>query len=162
LWVMYGCVARCIEIARLRVEDYHHRDRTLLLTGKGGHERTVPVPAPVSHQLDTYLAEQGAAAGPLFRSYTNPSAGISNAFLSQLVAGWMRDAGIKRGARDGISAHALRHTFAHDVLDVTDDIRVVQELLGHANVATTSRYVGRARRAEMRRAVEERFHPPAA
>lgn len=156
LWVMYGCGARCIEITRLRVEDYHRRDRTLLLTGKGGHERTVPVPEPVAHQLDTYLAE-GATAGPLFRSHTNPAAGISPKFLSDLVAGWMAAAGIKRGARDGVSAHALRHTFAHDVLDVTDDIRVVQELLGHANVSTTSRYVGRARRAEMRRAVEDRF-----
>lgn len=63
-----------------------------------------------------YTAEHPAAAGPLVRSYRNPHRGLSPGYVSDLVRGLFREAGVKEAPLDGRSAHALRHTMAGDVL----------------------------------------------
>lgn len=155
MWVLAGCGLRCIEVARLTVGDYDRRGRTLLVTGKGGHERRIPVPKGVCSALDYYLSER-ATAGPMFRSENTPSQGIRATTVSKYVQLWMYQAGIKTRPYDGKSAHAFRHTYCHDLLDVEDDWRVVQELMGHANAATTGIYAGRAKMGKMRAAVDAR------
>lgn len=158
VWLMVGCGLRCIEVARLSVGDYDRASQTLSVRGKGGHERVLPVPATVRVVLDTYLNEVGAVAGPLIRSEANPAEGLSPKTISGYMRRWMLDAGVKARAGDGRSAHALRHTAASDVLDGGADIRVVQEMLGHSRLETTTIYLRRVNLGQLREAMEGRTY----
>lgn len=158
IWLEVGLGLRRIEVHRLRVEDWLRRDQLLRVVGKGSHERTVPMIRAASHALDDYLAEWPATVGPMIRSTTDPSRPLSLSALSHYMARWMYDAGIKHAPRDGVNGHALRHTAASDVLDQCDDLRVVQEMLGHQNLATTAVYLRRARIGKMREAMEGRTY----
>jgi integrase/recombinase XerD len=144
-----GLGARRVEAHRANVEDWSRRNRSFLLKGKGGHERTVPVSDFESHLFDAYLLEYPATVGPLFRSYTSGRR-LSTSTLSHYVVEWMFDAGIKHAPRDGVSGHALRHTGASDLLDACGDLVTVQEYLGHADLSTTARYLRRAKIGRMR------------
>lgn len=156
VWLEVGLGLRRVEVHRLRVEDWLRRDELLRVTGKGSHERTVPVIRSAAHALDAYLAEMPATVGPMIRSTTDPSRPLSLSALSHYMATWMYAAGIKHAPRDGVNGHALRHTCASDVLDECGDLRVVQELLGHQNLATTAVYLRRAKIGAMREAMEGR------
>lgn len=70
----------------------------------------------------------------------------------------MRDAGIKAGPRDGISGHALRRTCATDLLDGGAHIRQVQEVLGHASIQQTEKYLRRADAMELRPVMDGRTY----
>jgi integrase len=128
------------------------------VVGKGGHERLIPVPDVVAAALDAYLATTPGGAGPLIRSAVNPAAGLAPHTIGMLVTGWIRHAGVKRHARDRVGAHSLRHTCASDVHYASLDLAVVKEVLGHANIATTSRYLRRDRIDDMRTAMEAARH----
>lgn len=161
--VMVGMGLRCKEVAGLEVGDWDRRAQVMLVRhGKGGHEREVPVPAAAARALDSYLAEFPVSSGPLFRSYRDVGFGISAHHVSVLVSRWMGEAGVKGCARDGRSAHALRHTCASDVLDRCRDVRVVMAMLGHRNLSTTQVYLRRARMEEMLAAMEGRDYGGAA
>lgn len=163
VWIMVGCAARCIEVANLRVEDYDPVGLSFVLRGKGQHERHIPVPVEVSTAVNAYLDEVGIATGPLIRSRRTPSEGLSRRTIGWYVRRWMRDAGVKARALDGRSAHGLRRTAASDVMEHTNDIRVVQELLGHAKVETTARHYLRPVTVEqMREAMAGRRYDQAA
>lgn len=153
MWLEVGMGLRRIEVHRLNVEDWSRRDQLVRVVGKGSHERYVPVPSAAARALDDYLTEHPATVGPLIRS-TTTGRPLSLSALSHYMARWMYEAGIKHAPRDGVSGHALRHTAASDVLDACDDIRVVQELLGHADLSTTARYLRRAKIGKLRDAME--------
>lgn len=156
LWLMVGCGLRCVEVARLRVEDYD--GRTVVVCGKGGHERVVPVPVRVAAAVNAYLDDSGVTAGPLIRSELRSSQGLSPRTLSGYVRGWMVAAGVKARALDGRSAHALRRTCASDVADRAD-LRVVQQMLGHLRLETTAQhYLRPVPLAAMREAMEGRSY----
>lgn len=159
VWLMVGCGLRCVEVSRLQVGDFD--GRTLLVRGKGGHERTLPVPVRVAGALHRYLDVRGVVAGPLVRSELGPG-GLAAKTISGYVRGWMIGAGVKACALDGRSAHALRRTCASDIADATGDVRIVQEVLGHARIETASRYVRRVPLDALRRAMEGRDYPAAA
>jgi site-specific recombinase XerD len=135
---------RCAEVAALCVTDWDTGAGALLIRGKGGNERLVAVPDDVERALARHL--RGRAQGRVVSG--------TAATLGRQVAFWMEVAGLKSGPHDGMSAHALRHTAASDALDRCGNVRVVQELLGHANLATTDRYLRRADLAALRAAVE--------
>lgn len=139
VWLMVGCGCRCVEVARLKVEDYDDRRRTIILSGKAGHEREVPAPDHVACAVRSYLDESGWAAGPLIRNYLT-GGGLSARTISGYMRAWLRDAGVKRAALDGRSAHALRRTAASDVMEQCDDIRIVQAMMGHARIETTAKH----------------------
>lgn len=161
VWLMVGCGLRCIEVTRLGIGDYDRHTLTLRVVGKGGHERMVPVPIEAIAPIDAYLNSVRSTAGPLIRSLNHPTRGIKPKTLSGLVSQWMTEAGIKSHAYDGVSAHALRHTFATDVWQNSRNLAAVKELLGHANIATTSRYIGPTNMDDLRNAVQGReYHPP--
>lgn len=156
-WLMVGMGLRCGEVAALRVEDWDQRVQTLFVRGKGEHERVLPVPGEVATALRAHLAERTVGAtGPMFRSFRSPTDGLRPHSISRLMGEWMFVAEVKRAARDGVSAHSLRHTCASDVLDRCGDLRLVQNLLGHGNVATTSVYLRRASLGKLRDAMEGR------
>jgi site-specific recombinase XerC len=153
-----GCGLRCCEISRLRVEDWDRSAEMIRVTGKGGNERELPVPEIALRHLRNYLIEHPASSGPLIRSYANPSESLQAKTLSKMIGGWMVEAGVKLSRFDGVSAHALRHTAATDVLNQCGDLRVVMEMLGHKNLSTTSIYLGRAGLPKMRNAMEGRTY----
>jgi site-specific recombinase XerD len=111
--------------------------------GKGGHERVLPVMAETLDCLDAYLGEHPCSAGPLIRSYRSweRHQALSAGAISKYVSIWMNDAGIKTGPRDGISAHAGRHTCATDMLRTGAHLRDVQAVLGHAHLSTSETYL---------------------
>ncbi|HSS08861.1 MAG TPA: tyrosine-type recombinase/integrase [Acidimicrobiales bacterium] len=142
-----GCGLRCIEVARLSVRDYDPTARTLLVVGKGSDERPLPVPAVTATVLNDWLTLQSLQWG-------GRVVGLSANRISRLVSQWMAEAGIKVGSYDGVSAHALRHTFASNMLDRCGNVRLVQEALGHQSLATTQRYLRHSKMDEMRAAME--------
>lgn len=154
--LMVGLGLRCCEVENLELGHWDRRARVMVVRGKGDHERVIPVSQEAADAMLAYLAEYPAGAGPLIRSYKRPSRALSADALSGMVSELMRKAGIKRAARDGVSAHALRATAASEVLDTCDDLRVVQEMLGHKHLATTQIYLRRAGLAKMRRAMDAR------
>lgn len=132
---------RCGEVARLQVGDVDFNQRTVRVVGKGGHERFLPLSGETWQALTTYLHQHPATSGPLIRSYRAEWRGLAADTISGMVSTWMSQAGIKRYRRDGVSAHALRHTSATDMLRSGAHLRDVQHALGHAHLATTEVYL---------------------
>jgi integrase/recombinase XerD len=141
---LYGTGARISEATSLDVDDldYLARDPAVLLTGKGGKQRYVPVGSYAVKALDAYLV-RGRPALAAKASRRHSPAVFLNARGGRLTRqgawGILREAASRSGETD-VSPHTLRHSFATHLLDGGADIRVVQELLGHASVATTQVY----------------------
>lgn len=132
---------RCGELSRLELGDIDRWDRSVHVVGKGQHERKVRLTEEAETVLEEYLTEHPASAGPLVRSYRQPHMPLAADTISGLVSRWMSEAGIKRRALDGLSAHALRHQCAGDLLRNGASTRDVQQVLGHAHLSTTERYL---------------------
>lgn len=153
VWLMVGLGLRRVEVATIRWEDYDERGRTIHITGKGGHQRVLPVPDQVAHALDRVRVRGNT--GPIIRSDVNGQP-IQAATIGKLMSDLLRRAGVKRAPYDGVSGHAYRHTAASDVLDHCGDLRVVQQMLGHAQLQTTSIYLRRANLTAIREAMDGR------
>jgi integrase/recombinase XerD len=141
LELLFATGARVSEAIDLDVDDLPPDAQTVVLTGKGGKQRTVPLGGAARTALDAYLVRarpQLAAAGR----------GTAALFLNQRgsrltrQSAWtvLRTAADRAGLRGAIGPHTLRHSFATAMLDGGADVRVVQELLGHASVTTTQVY----------------------
>ena len=160
LETMYGCGLRVSELVSLETRNVDLRARLVRPFGKGKKERLVPLGDGVSETLTVYL--RTARPKLLARHPSTPFLFVTgrggpltrNHFL-HLVKAYARDAGIARP----VSPHALRHSFATHLLSGGADLRAIQEMLGHASVATTQRYtqVDVARLRE----VYDRTHPRA-
>jgi integrase/recombinase XerD len=140
LEVLYGSGLRVSEATGLDVDDVDVPDGSLRVLGKGGREREVPVGRFARAALERYLTGgrpslvSAASRGALF---LNTRGGrLTRQSVARLVAGYAHAAGIERR----VSPHDLRHSFATHLLEGGADVRVVQELLGHASVATTQVY----------------------
>lgn len=158
VWLMVECGLRCVEVAGLELGDWDRHAGTLQVTGKGGHERVLPISGPAADALGAYVGPR-RGAGPLFRSVARGRHYVVQALtserVSELVAELMVYAGVHvRGDRK--SAHSLRHTAASDVLDACHDVRLVQNMLGHASLATTQRYLRIADLGQLREAMSGR------
>jgi integrase/recombinase XerC len=163
VWLEVGEGLRCGEVARARVGDWARSAGTLLVRGKRQRQRMLPVTGEVAAALSAYLADWPAPpSAPMIRSYRRPWAPLTADTISGMVSEWMRAAGVKAWARDGVSAHALRHTAASDVLERSKDLRAVQEMLGHRHLQTTSVYLRRANLGRLRDAMAGRTYPGAA
>lgn len=136
---------RCCEVASLETSNVSLIDDVMLVKGKGGKERWLPIPEETQRAMTDYFSEQPPVAGPLIRSYQPPFRGVRADRIGAIVSEAMRDAGVKRHRRDGRSAHALRHTFASDLVDGGVDIEDVRAALGHTSLQSTSIYTRRLR-----------------
>lgn len=162
-WLMYGTGLRCAEVAGITLGDWDRRNRTVTVIGKGGHQREAAVPKLSAAAVEAYLAEYPATVGPMFRSYRRPAEPLRADTISGLVSDVMDAAGIKHGARDGVSAHAFRHSCASDMLEASKgDLWLVAEQLGHQNLQTLRVYLRRARSDETRAAMDNRSYPSGA
>ncbi|WP_430332658.1 site-specific tyrosine recombinase XerD [Rhodococcus sp. ACT016] len=139
LELLYSTGARISEAVGLDVDDLDTESRSILLRGKGGKERVVPVGRPAIAAIDNYLVRgrPGLVARGTPALFLNARGGR----LSRQSA-WqvLHDAAEKAGIVVAVSPHTLRHSFATHLLDGGADVRVVQELLGHSSVTTTQIY----------------------
>lgn len=141
LEVLYGTGARISEAVGLDIDDLDLTDKTVLLCGKGGKQRRVPVGSYAAAAVSTYLAQArpelvGAGRGTP-RLFLNARGGPLSRQSAWVV---LRTAAERAGLAAGISPHTLRHSFATHLMEGGADVRVVQELLGHASVTTTQIY----------------------
>lgn len=141
LEVLYGCGARISEAVGLDVDDIDLVNGSVRLLGKGSKERVVPLGRYAAAATDVYLIR----SRPLLSSAgTGGAALFVNARGGRLSrqSAWtvLRSAAAKAGVTAAVSPHTLRHSFATHLLDGGADVRVVQELLGHASVTTTQIY----------------------
>jgi len=143
LETLYGCGLRVSELTGLDVADVERSSRLLRVVGKGDKERVVPIGGAALRAVEVYLRD----GRPMLRSAhgrTRPDPGAL--FLSargsrvtrQAVHGLVRDYGRRVGLE--LHPHTLRHSFATHLLEGGADLRVLQEMLGHADISTTQVY----------------------
>ena len=141
LELLYSTGARISEAVGLDVDDIDTHARSVLLRGKGGKHRLVPVGRPAVTALDVYLVR---GRPDLARRGRGTPAIFLNARGGRLSrqSAWqvLQDSAERAGIKAAVSPHVLRHSFATHLLDGGADVRVVQELLGHASVTTTQIY----------------------
>ena len=134
LELLYGSGLRATELVSLPRRAVRSGQPFLVLRGKGGKERLVPVSSRASEAVEKWLAHVQPASQWLFPSGKSH---LSRVRLFQLVRAMAAQAGI---APDRVSPHVLRHAFATHLLAGGADLRVLQSLLGHADIATTQIY----------------------
>ena len=141
LELLYGTGARISEAVGLDVDDLDDTDGTVLLRGKGGKERLVPIGSYARDAVSAYLvrgrpelASSGKSGPALFLNAQGGRLSRQSAWTVLVKAA------DRAGVTRDVSPHTLRHSFATHLLDGGADVRVVQELLGHASVTTTQVY----------------------
>jgi integrase/recombinase XerD len=157
--VLYASGLRASELAGLRLEYFLREERLLRVIGKGNRERVVPVGAKAVAAIERWLARGRPAlvkpktGGELFLGEHGRR--LTTARLWQIVQEMAALAGVKKK----IWPHLLRHSFATHLLSHGADLRAIQEMLGHASLATTQVYthVDQARLRQIHR----QFHPRA-
>jgi integrase/recombinase XerC len=141
LETLYSTGVRVSELAGLDVQDVDAGNGLMLVAGKGGKQRLVPVGAKALAALDAYrealVAETGIGGdgnGPVF---LNKHGGrLTTRSIARIVDKMARACALAMP----VSPHAMRHSFATHMLDAGVDLRAVQELLGHSSLSTTQRY----------------------
>ena len=157
---LYGAGLRVSELCSLKTGDLHLDDGFLRCIGKGNKERVVPLGRTAVGWIRRYLAEGRPAFareerddGSVFLS--NRGTAISRKTVWLLIRKHARDGGVGRR----VTPHTLRHSFASHLLANDAPLRIIQEMLGHADIATTQIYThvdqGRLK------GVHQRFHPRA-
>jgi integrase/recombinase XerC len=156
LEVLYGCGLRVGELCGLDLDRIDLRSRTLSVWGKGSKQRRVPLGEPAAQALDGWL-RQGR---PILVPEEGPdrAAAFFNQRAKRLTSRDVRRI-LDQRSQNPTHPHALRHSFATHLLDGGADLRTVQELLGHADVATTQIYTHVSK--ERLRAVYHQAHPRA-
>jgi integrase/recombinase XerD len=141
LELLYGTGARISEAVGLAVDDLDLSERTALLSGKGGKQRRVPLGSFAARAVEDYLVRTRPALAAAGRATPTLFLNARGGPLSRQSA-WtvLRTAADRAGLAAGISPHTLRHSFATHLMEGGADVRVVQELLGHASVTTTQIY----------------------
>jgi integrase/recombinase XerD len=141
LELLYGTGARISELVALDVDDLDPDQAVVRLRGKGGKERIVPVGSAARRAVEAYLVR--GRPGLAVRGVGLPALLLNHrgGRLSRQSA-WtvLKRAADAAGIAREVSPHTLRHSFATHLLEGGADVRVVQELLGHASVATTQIY----------------------
>jgi integrase/recombinase XerD len=159
LELAYACGLRISELGAIRLEQLQLESGFINVIGKGNKERVVPVGRKAVEALKRYL-ESGRPALVTRRTpssvfITKRGTGFSRAALWKRIKDRTRRAGIARN----VTPHMLRHSFATHLLEHGADLRVIQELLGHASIGTTEIYTHVA--GNRLRDVHRKFHPRA-
>ena len=137
LELLYSSGLRVGEVAGLNVEDINTREGLVKVKGKGRKERIVPVGSKAVDAIKSYMVEKillKKKNKALFLNRTGSP--LSERGIRRIVVKYARLVGVS----GQIGPHTLRHTFASHLLQAGADLRVIQELLGHASLSTTQKY----------------------
>ncbi len=139
LETIYSCGLRVSELVGMRVEDIDWDEQSIRVRGKGKKERLLPISKTALAAIEgywTHLPERPAGGQPVFLSETKRRSAMSALMLQRRLKSHLTVAGLD----PAITPHKLRHSYATHLLDAGADLRSVQELLGHAHLATTQVY----------------------
>jgi integrase/recombinase XerD len=157
LELLYACGLRAAELCGLRLEELFLKDRVLRVTGKGGKTRMIPMGRKATEALEHYLhsgrpslVSPKSGAGVFLSVRGKP---LTTQRIWQLVKYYAKQAGLD----ESVYPHLLRHSFATHLLANGADLRIIQELLGHADISTTQIYTHVDRSGLL--AAHRRFHP---
>jgi integrase/recombinase XerD len=161
LEVLYATGCRASEVCSLRVRDLSLNERHLRCEGKGGKQRMVPIGSRAIEAIEQYMADM---RGDLATKSPHPPEEL---FLSRSgrpldrVQLWrlVKHYALRAGIDAEISPHSLRHSFATHLLAGGADLRLVQEMLGHASIQTTQIYT-HVEHSRLKR-IHQQFHPRA-
>jgi len=136
--LIYSSGLRLAELLSLDLDSIDRRDATVRITGKGSKTRVVPVGRQALQALGEWLRVRGQLAPPEQRALfvSNSGKRLSPRSVQERLRQWA----IKQGLDTRVHPHMLRHSFASHILESSGDLRAVQELLGHADIATTQVY----------------------
>jgi hypothetical protein len=144
LAMLFGCGLRRSELAGLQVDDVQMRQghwAIVDMIGKGGHIRTVPIPAWVKASLDEWAAQAGITQGRMFRA-VGKTGKVWGKGVSQNVVWYVVKTCCEKAGLQHIAPHDLRRTCAKLCHSNGGELEQIQFLLGHASVQTTERYLG--------------------
>lgn len=152
-YILYACGLRVSELCNLDIQDLD--DAWVRVKGKGGKERLVPISRSAVAVVDDYLVrfrgKESLKEGPLFMGPRGRR--ITRTYVWQQI----KRCALQCGITKCVSPHTLRHSFATHLLEGNADLRIIQELLGHASIATTDRYT-HLTDCHLQKAFEQ-FHP---
>ncbi len=159
LELLYASGLRVSELAGLQLTDLHFEERFLRCIGKGRKERVVPVGGTAIKWVEQYLKEVRPQLTPGDQEQTvflsNRHQAMSRKTIWDMIKKCARDAGITKK----VYPHSLRHSFASHLLANGAELRIIQEMLGHADIATTEIYTHVD--PDRLRGVHRQFHPRA-
>ena len=157
--LLYASGLRISELANARLENFNFEERIVRVTGKGNKTRLVPVGRTACEALAAYLSAERPqlvkrrSGSEIFLSARGTK--LTTARIWQIVKKHARRAGLEKN----IYPHLLRHSFATHLLGNGADLRIIQEMLGHADISTTQVYTHVDQ--QRLKAVHRRFHPRA-
>jgi integrase/recombinase XerD len=162
LEILYATGLRVSELVGLPLAAAQRDPRFLLVRGKGGKERLVPLSSPARQALAAYLDRRAAflprPSVPKTARWLFPSRGMAGHLTRQRCGQMLKELALAAGLDPArLSPHVLRHAFASHLLDHGADLRSVQQMLGHADIATTQIYT-HVQGERLRRLVET-AHP---
>jgi integrase/recombinase XerC len=136
--LVYSSGLRLAEVAGLESDAIDSGDRTVRVTGKGGKTRLVPVGHAALEAIAAWQRRRAelAAADEAALFVSRRGRRLSHRAIQARLAEWAR----RQGLANHLHPHMLRHSFASHVLESSGDLRAVQEMLGHADIATTQIY----------------------
>jgi integrase/recombinase XerD len=157
--LLYASGLRISELANARLENFNFEERVVRVTGKGNKTRLVPVGRKACEALAAYLsAERPKLVKPRSGSeifLSKRGAKLTTARIWQIVKKYAQRAGLEKN----VYPHLLRHSFATHLLGNGADLRIIQEMLGHADISTTQVYTHVDQ--QRLKAVHRQFHPRA-
>ncbi len=159
LEMLYATGMRISELANVKLDDYNPRVGTVICHGKGSRERIIPVGRQAIASTFLYLNEsrprflKGRESPYLF--VTRLKSKFSRVGLWKMIHGYVR----KLGAGKKITPHTFRHSFATHLLANGAELRVIQAMLGHANISTTQFYTHVDK--ERLKSIHRKYHPRA-
>jgi integrase/recombinase XerD len=157
--LLYASGLRISELANARLEDFNFEQRIVRATGKGNKTRLVPVGRKACEALAAYLsAERPKLVKPRTSSeifLSERGSKLTTARIWQIVKKHAQRAGLEKN----VYPHLLRHSFATHLLSNGADLRIIQEMLGHADISTTQVYTHVDQ--QRLKAVHRQFHPRA-
>jgi len=157
LEIMYACGLRVSETASLKLGSVKFDDETIRVKGKGNKERLVPIGKTALRVLDRYLTEirpqlvKNQMEATLFLSRNGKK--LDREWIWKIV----KEAATLAGINKNIHPHTLRHSFASHLLENGADLRVIQEMLGHADISTTQIYTHVNQKQLLD--IHHKFHP---
>lgn len=157
LEVLYSCGLRVSETANLKVNSIHFDEEIIRVVGKGNKERIVPFGRPAGNLLRRYLNDirpqliRNESETTLFLSKSGKR--LDREWIWRIVKEAAKIAGIHKN----IHPHTLRHSFASHLLENNADLRVIQEMLGHADISTTQIYTHVNQKTLLN--IHRQFHP---